>query len=154
MEEVASAEDWWSFLSPFKKKKNAFLLYKGSIQIVLKGAKQKPGVALLQSGCHQYTVRASRSHSVLTHWRAELPQHKRHRPCGEPGFSEKTRGSLDWIFRREPMAVGGWGVEGERGLPGPLQGSAQPDWVQGLDLEDPLCHHKGLGFYSAGSRSC
>ena len=111
LEEVASAEDWWSFLSPFKKKKNAFLLYKGSIQIVLKGAKQKPGVALLQSGCHQYTVRASRSHSVLTHWRAELPQHKRHRPCGEPGFSEKTRGSLDWIFRREPMAVGGWGVE-------------------------------------------
>lgn len=52
-----------------------------------------------------------------------------------------------------PWLWGGWGVEGKRGLPGPLQGSAQPDWVQGLDLEDPLCRHKGLGFYSAAAEA-
>lgn len=54
LEEVASAEGLWSFLSPFKKKKNAFLPHKDSIQIVLKGTKQKSGVTLLQSGHHLY----------------------------------------------------------------------------------------------------
>lgn len=115
LEEVASAEGLWSFLSPFKKKKNAFLPHKDSIQIVLKGTKQKSGVTLLQSGHHLY-CKSFQIPSVLTHRKAELPQHKWHRPCGEPGFSERTKRSLDWIFCREPMAVGGLGSRGEAWL--------------------------------------
>ena len=51
LEEVASAKGLWSFLFPFKKKKkNTFLLYKDSIQVVLKRTKQRARVTLLQSG--------------------------------------------------------------------------------------------------------
>lgn len=49
----------------------------------------------------------------------------------------------------------GWGVRGVAWVARTFAGlSAARLWVQGLDLEDPLCHHKGIGFYSAGSRSC
>lgn len=113
LEEVASAEGLWSFLFPFKKKKkNAFLLYKDSIQVVLKRTKQRARVTLLQSGHCQY---CKRFQIALCPHSQESGLTPTQMACGEPGFSERTRGSLGRLFCREPMAVGVGSQEGSVG---------------------------------------